>query len=134
MIEAREDGKTGTLSTVQKDNLVRITDLNVNQQLKFDENPDTDKANCPTEAQGRAGSSSEYMDSVSKVAKLTGRIRRLTPIECCRLQNIDDGYFYDKEGKNIISDSAIYKAVGNGFTVDMFVHFLKYLPKQFTNE
>jgi len=57
----------------------------------------------------------------------TSRIRRLTPKEVCRLQSIDDNYFYDKEGKNIISDSAIYKAVGNGFTVKIFEHFLQYI-------
>ena len=54
------------------------------------------------------------------------RIRRLTPIEVCRLQTIPDGYFYDKEGKNLISDSAIYKAVGNGWTVQVIAHIFSF--------
>lgn len=45
-------------------------------------------------------------------------IRRLTPLECERLQTLDDGY---TEG---ISDTQRYKAIGNGFTVDVIVHIL----------
>ena len=54
------------------------------------------------------------------------RIRRLTPIEVCRLQTIDDDYFF-KDGKQIVSDTAIYKACGNGWTVDVIVHLMSYL-------
>lgn len=46
-------------------------------------------------------------------------IRKLTPIECERLQTIQDGY---TEG---ISNSQRYKALGNGWTVDVIAHILK---------
>lgn len=46
-------------------------------------------------------------------------IRRLTPIECERLQTLPDNY---TQG---ISDSQRYKALGNGWTVDVIVYLLK---------
>jgi len=54
------------------------------------------------------------------------RIRRLTPIECCRLQTVPDDYFF-KESKQIVSDTQMYKQLGNGWTVDVISHILSYL-------
>jgi DNA-cytosine methyltransferase len=54
------------------------------------------------------------------------RIRRLTPIEVCRLQTIADDYFFKNE-KQIISDTQIYKSCGNGFTVDVISYLLNYI-------
>jgi len=48
-------------------------------------------------------------------------IRRLTPIECERLQTIPDGY------TSIISDNKAYEAIGNGWTVKIISHILKYM-------
>jgi site-specific DNA-cytosine methylase len=55
--------------------------------------------------------------------------RKLTPLECCRLQTVPDNYFKDKEGNNLISNSQQYKCLGNGFTVDIIAHILKGLKK-----
>jgi len=55
------------------------------------------------------------------------RIRRLTPVECCRLQTVKDNYFKDSEGKNIISESQQYKGLGNGWTTDVICHIFNYL-------
>lgn len=46
-------------------------------------------------------------------------IRKLTPVECERLQTLPDNY---TEG---ISNSSRYKAIGNGWTVDVIAHILK---------
>lgn len=46
-------------------------------------------------------------------------IRKLTPIECERLQTLPDNY---TEG---ISNSSRYKAIGNAWTVDVIAHILK---------
>jgi DNA (cytosine-5)-methyltransferase 3A len=100
---------------------VMITNLNENQQKKFNPNINSDKANALTLAQGRAGSSSEYMDAVSKIANITSRIRRLTPIECERLQTVKDNY------TNHVSDSQRYKMLGNGWTIDVIAHIFNYL-------
>lgn len=48
-----------------------------------------------------------------------GYIRKLTPVECERLQTLPDGY---TEG---ISDARRYRALGNGWTVDVITHILK---------
>ena len=45
------------------------------------------------------------------------RIRRLTPLECERLQGFPDNWTkYDSEG-NIVSDTQRYKMCGNAVTV-----------------
>lgn len=45
-----------------------------------------------------------------------GYIRKLTPIECERLQTLPDNYTAG------VSDSQRYKALGNGWTVDVIAH------------
>lgn len=51
------------------------------------------------------------------------RVRRLTPVECERLQCLPDGY---TEG---ISDTQRYKCCGNAFNCDVVAHILGSLPK-----
>ncbi len=72
-LEPRLDEKSGTLTTVQKDNVV-ITH--------------------PT-------------------------YRKLTPLECERLQTVPDGYTAG------VSNTQRYKLLGNGFTVDVIKHILQ---------
>jgi len=55
------------------------------------------------------------------------RIRRLTPTECCRLQTVREDYFLDSDGKQIISNSQIYKLLGNGWNIDTIVYILSYM-------
>lgn len=121
-----ENGISPALSAGKSD--IIIANLNDNQKQKFNPNPNTDKANCVTLAQGRAGSSEEYMDSVSKIAKITSEVRRLTPIECERLQTVPDNY------TNYVSDSQRYKMIGNGWTVDIVAYILNYYKKEFYGE
>lgn len=49
------------------------------------------------------------------------KIRKLTPIECERLQTVEDNY------TNHVSDSQRYKMLGNGWTVDVIAHIFNYL-------
>lgn len=51
----------------------------------------------------------------------SNNIRRLTPIECERLQTVKDNY------TNHVSDSQRYKMLGNGWTVDVIAHIFKYM-------
>lgn len=46
-------------------------------------------------------------------------VRKLTPLECERLQTLPEGY---TEG---ISNAQRYKCIGNGWTVDVIAHILK---------
>ena len=49
------------------------------------------------------------------------KIRRLTPIECERLQTVKDNY------TNHVSDSQRYKMLGNGWTVDVIAYIFGYI-------
>jgi len=65
------------------------------------------------------------------------RIRRLTPIECERLQGLGDdhtkyGMAYDNNGllyQTNISDSQRYKAIGNGWQIDTIMHIFEGMKK-----
>ena len=119
---SRTDGKTYCLDTGNTNAVeININVLNENQQKKFNPNINSNKANALTLAQGRAGSSYEYMDAVSKISNITSQIRRLTPLECERLQTVKDNY------TNFVSDSQRYKMLGNGWTIDVITHILNYI-------
>jgi DNA (cytosine-5)-methyltransferase 3A len=45
-------------------------------------------------------------------------IRKLTPVECERLQTLPDGY------TNAVSNSQRYKGLGNGWTAEIIIHIL----------
>jgi len=71
----------------------------------------SNKANCLTTVQ---------TDSMVNIKEY---IRKLTPIECERLQGLPDNY---TEG---ISNTQRYRCLGNAFNVDVVAHILKYLIK-----
>jgi len=50
-----------------------------------------------------------------------GRIRRLTPVECERLQTVEDDYTAH------VSDTQRYRMLGNGWTIDVICHILSYI-------
>jgi DNA (cytosine-5)-methyltransferase 3A len=98
--------------------------LNDNQLNKLNNiKVNTNKSVCLTGAQGRGGSSDEYLTMVKKISDITGTIRRITPIECERLQTLPENY------TNYVCDSQRYKAIGNGWTVDVIVHRFSYMNK-----
>lgn len=45
-------------------------------------------------------------------------IRKLTPVECERLQTLPDGY------TRVVSDAQRYKSLGNGWTAEVIIHIL----------
>ena len=55
------------------------------------------------------------------VIKEVGGFRKLTPIECERLQTVPDNY------TDCVSDTQRYKMLGNGWTVDVIAHIFKNL-------
>ena len=50
--------------------------------------------------------------------------RKLTPMECERLQTVPDGY------TNCVSNSQRYKMLGNGWTIDVIAHIFKGLKNE----
>lgn len=110
---SRNDGKTYCLDTGNT-NAIEIVamrgrpnkdGINI-QQL---EHRDDNKTNCITSVQK------------DNLVVNSSKIRRLTPLECERLQTVPDNY------TNHVSDSQRYKMLGNGWTVDVISHIFKYL-------
>ena len=127
-LELRLDEKSGTLTTVQKDNVLIVPEATkkgyteiedgdcfdatfINSKTRRGRNM-KDKSNCLTAA------NYDYMRYEHPT------YRKLTPIECERLQTLPDNY---TEG---VSNTQRYKALGNGWTVDVIVHILQGLKQQ----
>lgn len=55
------------------------------------------------------------------------RIRKLTPLECFRLQGFPDEYF--NRAAEVNSDSQLYKQAGNSVTVNVIYEIAKRLPE-----
>ena len=61
-------------------------------------------------------------------------LRKLTPVECERLQTLPDNYTAVGviNGKEIpISNTQRYKMIGNGWTVDVIAHILSFIPEKY---
>ena len=123
----RTDGKTGALLTSPtNDNLIEIIGLNKNQEKKVIQiNPSLESGGRQPYQQNRVydinGVTPALMKGKSDLIVNTTRIRRLTPIECERLQTVKDNY------TNHVSDSQRYKMLGNGWTVDVIAHIFSYM-------
>lgn len=105
-LEAKTDGKTNCLTSVGKDNLILQRAHGFNKGGVFE-----DKSPSMT------SSSWENNNHLLENMKL----RRLTPIECARLQTVPDWYKWE------VSDSQIYKLLGNGWTIEIIAHILSFL-------
>jgi DNA (cytosine-5)-methyltransferase 3A len=108
----RTDGKTYCLDTGNT-NAVEIVPMDFRYDEGFRERLN---GKSPTLCLG-----SENGISGNALAKINSRIRRLTPIECERLQTVNDNY------TNHVSDSQRYKMLGNGWTVDVISHIFNYM-------
>ena len=139
-LELRLDNKTNSLTTVQKDNVVVTrciqvgeADLKGHDILKRVYSPQGKAPTLNTMGGGnrepkvvirkksktvRSGGRGSYdrheWDSVDNL-----HWRKLTPLECERLQTVPDNY------TNHVSDTQRYKMLGNGWTVDVVAHILK---------
>ena len=113
-LETNGTNKSNSLTTVQKDNLV--------MQL----NPSTESGGKQPYQHNRVYDENGISpcldtDSARKSVLTNNRIRRLTPIECERLQTVKDNY------TNHVSDSQRYKMLGNGWTISVIAHIFNYL-------
>jgi DNA (cytosine-5)-methyltransferase 3A len=105
---SRNDGKTYCLDTGNT-NAVEIVATQLGNSIN--------RGNC----ESAKGKSFTLRKENPNGIKYDNKIRRLTPIECERLQTIKDNY------TNYVSDSQRYKMLGNGWTVDVILHIFKYL-------
>jgi len=107
MLEPRFDGKTNCLTSVQKDNYVIFGSGYEQDNRAYFENG---KSGTLDVKQGR-----------QKVLLNERKIRRLTPLECERLQTVKDGY------TSVASDSQRYRMLGNGWTVDVIAYIFSFM-------
>jgi DNA (cytosine-5)-methyltransferase 3A len=120
-LESRNDGKTNSITGVAKDNLVR--------QVKQISNNNKSNGGTQPYQQDRIydinGISPALQAQLPKGSTMinTSRIRRLTPIECERLQTVADNYTAH------VSDSQRYRMLGNGWTIDVICHILSYIKQ-----
>lgn len=106
-IEIRADEKTGCLTSVQKDNILII-------QTPRGNNPGGSRAldgKTPSMTSNSWQHNNHLADGVA--------YRKLTPIECERLQTVPDNYTAH------VSNTQRYKMLGNGWTVDVIAHIFK---------
>lgn len=137
-LEPRFDGKTNCITSVQKDNLVMqlnpSTESGGVQPYQQNRVYDIDGISPALMAQMSCGTHAIMEKSpclhgfehgtngqLNKQLAKGGLIRRLTPIECERLQTVPDNY------TNIVSDTQRYRMLGNGWTVDVIAHIFSFM-------
>ena len=126
-LEPNLNGKTNTITTVQKDNLVLqikeatakgYAEINPGECFDF-ENPKS-RTRRGRKMDAKCNSlMAQNMSFMNYTNDYT--IRRLTPTECARLQTVPSWY------KWIVSETQQYRMLGNGWTVKVIMHILKYL-------
>lgn len=107
-LELRSDNKTNTVTSVQKDNV--IVSQRKSQTIQATYYKENVKSMLKRKKMGLC-----VEDGLS--------YRKLTPVECERLQTIPDNY---TEG---VSKTQRYKMIGNGWTVDVIAYLLDYLKQ-----
>jgi len=76
------------------------------------------KSSCITSRLAKMGNSDTYIKFAIEIKSV---IRRLTPVECERLQTVPDNY------TNYVSDIQRYKMLGNGWTIDVIAHIFSFI-------
>jgi len=140
MLELRKDGKSNAITTVGKDSLVaNVVSTFPNKRIEkfketLKENPQPSKngiiqLNNPSHSSSRVyspeGKSPTLMAGNSGGGKEPVKIndnvywRKLTPLECERLQTVPDNY------TNHVSNTQRYKMLGNGWTIEVIAHIFE---------
>ena len=120
-----QEGKSPTLTTMQgghREPKVAIGRI-VNRRLDENGIRKDEQLELPftRQLEVRADEKSNCLTTVQKdnVVVVKDMWRKLTPLECERLQTMPDNY------TNHVSNSQRYKMIGNGWTVDVIAHILK---------
>lgn len=117
--------KTNTLTTVQKDNVVVRATVQANAEHTYN-----GKVPTLTASMGIGGGNVPLLTDNETASQYKGKYidkndrleyRKLTPLECERLQTFPDGW------TDCVSNTQRYKALGNAWTVDVIAHILKHI-------
>jgi len=113
--EQNIDGKTNCLTTsVTKDNLVVVGgDFRYDEGFRWKEDEKSPTLRTRWEQ--------VLVKSTNDIVEINSKIRKLTPIECERLQTVSDNY------TAFVSDTQRYKMLGNGWTIDVIAHIFSYI-------
>ena len=101
MLELRKDNKSNAITTVSKDSIV-VEESKIRSKSKT------------VRSGGRRSYDRHEWDSVDEL-----HWRKLTPLECERLQTVPDNY------TDHVSNTQRYKMLGNGWTVEVIKHIFK---------
>ena len=85
------------------------------KSLPYNVYVDREKSYCLTSNYGNMACIN-YNKGQGQIVFDNKTIRRLTPVECERLQTVPDNY------TDCVSDTQRYKMLGNGWTVDVIAH------------
>jgi DNA (cytosine-5)-methyltransferase 3A len=113
--ELREDGKAGCITTVGKDSvLVQVG--HTGESYDMNGRIYSEEGKSPTLMTNPAGGNRPPLigDSIT--------YRKLTPIECERLQTLPDDYTAG------VSNTQRYRMLGNGWTIEVIVHIFSSMP------
>lgn len=144
--ESTNEPKANALTTVKTDSMVaepiRLGDIGSTSQAHRVYSCDGKSVTINAGGGGQGGKTGLYMCPVTDVTRLpiyevkNGQIeimgkmypikiadgfyciRKLTPIECERLQTLPDGY------TSMVSNAQRYKCLGNGWTAEVIIHIL----------
>lgn len=117
-----EDGKSGSLtsSAFEQNNFIYDPDKpNQINPAKEAGKRQPYMQNRVFHTDGKSHCLTASFSSRTNIGKDMSSYRKLTPVECERLQTVPDNY---TEG---VSNTQRYKMLGNGWTVDVIVHILK---------
>tara|TARA_R110002074_G_scaffold389504_2_gene572832 strand:- start:2 stop:1282 length:1281 start_codon:yes stop_codon:yes gene_type:complete len=114
-LEIREDGLANSLTTIQTDSIIKPVQIGQSNKTY---------AYKSGTMIGKENQSAFTIRAVNpNGVKIDKRIRRLTPLECWRLQGFTDEQFYKAQKLN--SDTQLYKQAGNSMTVNVMTEILK---------
>jgi len=115
MLELRKDNKSNAITTVFKDSIVTVQSYNRKDGL----GKELDKAHTLNASDWRGLNRNQNQNAV--VTDDSGDLhwRKLTPLECERLQTVPDNY------TDHVSNTQRYKMLGNGWTVEVIKHIFK---------
>jgi len=131
-LEVRNDGKQNALTTVQTDSVICMP-IRIGVIGTGGQGGRIYSVHGKTVALMANGGGGGAKTGLYKIDLPDGdyTIRKLTPIEAERCQTLPDNYTafgIDDNGKVVnISNTQRYKAIGNGWTVDVIAHILSYM-------
>ncbi len=117
-LEVQHTGRANSITTVQKDSLciqVGEADLKGHDSIKRVYSPEGKSPTLTTMGGGHRE---------PKIAQPELTWRKLTPLECERLQTVPDGY------TDNVSNTQRYRMLGNGWTVEVIKHIFSKLEAE----